>query len=328
MGCTGGTMADNEGRLDIRATFPIDDEHIKVIADGQSTAAPLPSSDYSLASGLSILDVQGDRERDDAVVLTVEHMNSSPLTVDYATVQTTAPDRTGTVVGPPFIHGIQTPTQLKVPHIIDRFPFSTRLAGHHVSVMCCTGCNGGVHDRGLVVVNSHIGGPWSAIWVQTSQSLETPYPRWQRALFAGGVISERSGSMTVQDQGWMAVSKHDEPSHLAPPPLRIATQDLPMSRNRSIETKSLDGTWVQFDNVLVESADVLEANESRKQRLTHNRITFTDESGGRSAAWLYQARGLRVQAKDVLSQLRGFVHSEQQGLYVLLSDKDEDIAID
>lgn len=99
------------------------------------------------------------------------------------------------------------------------FPYASTLIDKHVTVMCCTGCNGGVRGRGFVVLNNHSGGGWSSIWVKTRQSIAVPYPRWQRIMFAGGVVSEMNGSTTVVDHGWMIIKKVDEPAHHAPPPL-------------------------------------------------------------------------------------------------------------
>lgn len=308
----------------IRATFPLDDRTIVVLMEPRAFSELPGSASYALASGLEVRDARPHTGRADAVLLTVEGIKSSPIRVDQIVVQLGS-NRAEALVGPTFIHGIQTPPQLKVPHVHDRFPFTSRLVGHHVSVMCCTGCNGGVHDRGLVVVNSHIGGPWSGIWVRTNQTLETPYPRWQRALFAGGVLADHSGSTVVEDHGWMVVTKQDEPAHHAPPPLRLSTADLPMKRNDSLEAKGLDGAWVQFDDLLVESAEVVAASRMGEGRLDYNEVIVTNGSGGRTVAWLYQERGLAIQPKQRLAQLRGFVHAEQPGLYVVLSDKDEDL---
>jgi hypothetical protein len=39
------------------------------------------------------------------------------------------------------------------------------------------------------------------------ETIEVPYPRWQKVLFAGGVMQEENGSTVVVDKGWMVVKK-------------------------------------------------------------------------------------------------------------------------
>lgn len=54
-------------------------------------------------------------------------------------------------------------------------------------------------------------------------------------------------------------------------------------------------------------------------------LVVTDDSGGRSIAWLYQPTAFDLKDGQKLRQPRGFVHAEERGQYVLLSDKEEDI---
>lgn len=127
----------------------------------------------------------------------------------------------------------------------------------------------------------------------------------------------------------MVIQKSDEPAHHAPPPLPIKTEDLPAEYSTSLLSKSLDGAWVQFDNITIESAtSVLTAEQGLGAgNLPRVEIVFSDGSGGHSKAWLYQPSGRKVQAHQAVQMLRGFVHAEAPGIYILLSDKEEDISI-
>jgi hypothetical protein len=319
-------------RKELVAAFPLSYTQLVLVCPEPVHPSMTELSLYRLQSGLAVKDVQVDPERPDQLILQVEAMKTLPLTIDAVTIRNlqTADGRSlGEFISPRFIQGIQTPMELKIPNFEANFPYPSTLVGLHVSVMCCTGCNGGVHDRNLVVINHHVGGSWSGIWVRTEKTIETPYPRWQRVLFAGGVVAEEDGSTLVIDQGWMRVEKGDEPPHHAPPPLPIETIDLPAEHTPSLLAKSLDGTWVQFDDITIESVNQVEATEGKTKtvNLPRTEIVFRDKSGGRSIAWLYQPFGLNVQPGQTLKRLRGFVHAEEPGLYLLLSDKEEDITI-
>jgi hypothetical protein len=314
------------------AAFPLSNTQLVLICPQPVHPSMVEISLYSLQSGLAVKDVQVDPERPEQLILWVESMKPMPLTIDEVmirTLKTADGESLGEFSSPRFIQGIQTPMELKVRNFDDSYPFTSTLVGLHVSVMCCTGCNGGIHDRNLVVLNHHIGGSWSGIWVQTDKTIETPYPRWQRVLCAGGVVVEESGSTMVVDRGWMRVQKSDEPPHHAPPPLIIEATDLPTERTTSLLPKSLDGTWVQFDNITIESIRWVEATKgaSGTVSLPRTEIVFHDKSGAHSTAWLYQPSRHNLQPGQSLNQLRGFVHAEEPGIYVLLSDKEEDITI-
>ncbi len=164
--------------------------------------------------------------------------------------------------------------------------------------------------------------------MRTDKTIEGPYPRWQRVMFAGGVITEDTGSVTVVDHGWMIVRKGDEEAHHAPPPLPITTKDLPAERTTSLLTKSLDAAWVQFDEITVESTRHIPAGGREGGDLPRTEIIFSDEAGGKSVAWLYQASARDLRESQSMKLLRGFVHAEQPGMYVLLSDKDEDLILE
>jgi hypothetical protein len=54
----------------------------------------------------------------------------------------------------------------------------------------------------------------------------------------------------------------------------------------------------------------------------------SDDSGGNAEAWLYQERARELRPSRRVAFLRGFVHGEEPGRYVLLSVKEEDISLD
>lgn len=312
--------------------FPLSSTQLVLICPQPAHPSMEEVSLYRLQSGLTVHEVQVDPERPEQLILRIELMQTMPLTIDEVTIidfKTADGESLGEFTSPRFIQGIQTPMELKVPHINESFPYASTLVGLHASVMCCTGCNGGVHDRNLVVINHHIGGSWSGIWVRTEKAIEAPYPRWQRVLFAGGVIVEENGSMMVADEGWMRVQKSDEPPHHPPPPLPIETIDLPAERTTSLLAKSLDGVWVQFEAITIESVRQVTATtaEPGTFNLPRAEVVFHDGSGGRSIARLYQPSGRAVQPGQSVKLLRGFVHAEGPGMYVLLSDKEEDISM-
>src|SRR5207237_10935166 len=80
-------------------------------------------------------------------------------------------------------------------------------------------------------------------------------------------------------------------------------------------------------DVVVEEAMTVEPRRGTggRTRLVRNVVTFTDRSGAQAEAWLYQPSGLRLRKGDRLAFLRGFVHAERRGFYVVLSDKEEDL---
>ncbi len=310
-------MNAKQKRAPILAVFPVSDNQLEVVYREAVPSPAARTNDYHLKSGATVQRAEADPGRPGRVRLWIEPVGSTPVRVDSLSV--------GGLQSPPFIHGVQTPMELKVPYTESLFPYASTLIDKHVTVMCCTGCNGGVHGRGFVVLNNHSGGGWSSIWVKTRQSIGVPYPRWQRVLFAGGVLSEMNGSTTVVDHGWMIVQKVDEPAHHAPPPLPIETVDLPEAGTRSLLAKSLDATWVQFSDVVLRNVRAVPDQELAKDDLPKTVVEFTDRSGGASVAWLYQSRRIGLKAEQRLAHLRGFVHAEEPGRYVLLSDKDEDL---
>lgn len=315
-------------KLVAKAAFPLDDVRLAVLLDVPVSAPRRPVA--ASKQGLSIKSVQVDAKNAKRVVVTTGSMRSDGVVVDTLTVKGLVgkDGKAVDIVTPAFIHGVKDPTELKALQLEPLFPFASKLVGVHVSVSCCTGCNGGVHDRNLVVLNHHVGGPWTGIWVQTGKTIEAPYPRWQKILCAGGVIADRKGSVTVVDEGWMEIHKRFEEPHHAPPALRVTCAQVPNSRQKGLLLKGLDASWVEFNDIKIESAEVTTptAKGTKVERLPRNTIVFTDQSGGRTMAYLYQPTGLKVRAGAKLSRLRGFVHAEAVGQYVMLSDKEEDIA--
>lgn len=316
---------------EIAAVFPLSDTQVVLIfPDAVDLSGTVEPDLFRFRSGIGVRGVRSFDERRQSLVLDVETMAALPMTVDQVSASKLRGRDgrpLGDVVSPLFIHAIQSPTELRPLHFEGKFPFTSTLVGHHVSVMCCTGCNGGVHDRGLVVLNNHVGGGWSSIWIRTDKTIDVPYPRWQRVLFAGGVIEEEGGSTVVVDRGWMVVKKTDEVAHHAPPALSLRSVDLPLDQTPSLLCKGLDAAWVQFENVLVESADRVPAVESQSNttQLARTEIVISDNSGGRSVAWLYQRSAEGFKGGERIRVLRGFVHAEEPGRYVVLSDKEEDL---
>jgi hypothetical protein len=313
------------------AAFPVSDTEIVLICP----QAVHPSMDaanlYHLESGRAVRAVELNEEHAERILLRVESSMTDPkLTIDRVIItdfKSKERKKAREAISPRFIRNVYSAMELKVPHFSETFPYSSSLVGLHVSVECCTGCNGGIHDRNLVVLNHHLGGGWSGIWVQTGKTIEAPYPRWQKVLCAGGVIAELNGSMTVVDEGWMEIYKQNEiPHHPPPPPLPIETVDLPAEQTASLICKGLDGAWVQFQDITIEGAVFIDAQERIRGavNLPRTEILLRDHSEGRSKACLYQASGHKVTAGQ---QLRGFVHAEEPGVYVLLSDKEEDIVL-
>jgi hypothetical protein len=308
------------------AVFPTDSSTLAVRFSRPITQEQARGVTVRLKSGLragkAVLDAKDARR----VLVSTGRMKSTPLTVDVATVALKGVSIARARNSVRFAHGVLSPMELKLPNFTPDYPFASTLAGVHVTVECCTGCNGGVHDRNLVVLNSHIGGPWTGVWVQTDKTIEAPYPRWQKVRCAGGVVAERAGSTCVVDQGWMEVVKQFETPHHAPPPLAVDASDLPRGRDTSLLAKSLDGSWLQLSDITVKTAAAVEPPPSKTiRRLVRNEVTVTDKSGADAEVWLYQPTGLRLKAGDRLRFLRGFVHIERPGQWVILSDKEEDL---
>lgn len=319
--------------LTARAVYPLDDSHLVILLDEPVVSVPSRKANIDSSAGLAVRSIRVDSDNPTRVVVTTKSMRTDGVVVDSLRIQDALAARTSgklvQITTPRFIHGVKDPTELKALQLEEVFPFASRLIGVHVSVSCCTGCNGGVHDRNLVVLNHHVGGPWTGIWVQTAKTIEAPYPRWEKVLCAGGVISDYKGSVTVVDEGWMEIHKNLEVPHHAPPPLPVTCAQISNSKSKTLLSKGLDASWVEFNNIVIESAEVSSPPQraAKIKRLTHNQIIFTDSSGAKSTAFLYQPTGLKVASGAQLKKLRGFVHAEAVGQYVVLSDKEEDIVL-
>jgi hypothetical protein len=326
-------MPKQKPTLTARAVYPLDDSHLVILLDEPVAAVPSRKANIDSGAGLTVRSIQVDSDNPTRVVVTTKSMRTDGVVVDSLRIQDALVARTSgklvQITTPRFIHGVKDPTELKALQLEGMFPFASLLIGVHVSVSCCTGCNGGVHDRNLVVLNHHVGGPWTGIWVQTAKTIEAPYPRWQKVLCAGGVIADVKGSVTVVDEGWMEIHKNLEVPHHAPPPLPVTCAQIPNSKSKILLSKGLDASWVEFSNIVVESAEVSSPSQraAKIKRLTRNQIIFTDTSGAKSTAFLYQPTGLKVAPGTQLKKLRGFVHAEAVGQYVVLSDKEQDIVL-
>jgi hypothetical protein len=323
-------MSEKPPESPVRAVFPLNDTTLVVLLNDSFDRAKQGKLKLTSSAGLRIHSTDIDNNEVPRLLLNTSSMQTYGVVTDSITIEglTLAGSKKAISTSTPtFVHGIKDPTELKVSHVEHAFPYSSRLIGAHVSVSCCTGCNGGIHDRNLVVLNHHFGGPWTGIWVETGKTIDTPYPRWQKVLCAGGVIAEKNGSTTVVDKGWMEIHKKFEEPHHAPPPLPIECAQLPNSKCKAIFQKGLDASWVQFDDIHVEHSEIISPSDSKTKvlRLTRNQIVFTDKSGAKSTAYLYQPSGLKVQVGQRIKQLRGFVHAEAPGQYVLLSDKEQDL---
>jgi hypothetical protein len=145
--------------------------------------------------------------------------------------------------------------------------------------------------------------------------------------FLGGVLREEFGSTTIVDEGWMSVRLGNEANHEAPPPARVTAGDLPAEGTTSLLARSLDGCWVHFADVLI--VDVKKAEDvaptGHELRLPHVEVRFSDTSGKEAIAWLYQRSAFGLSTGDRFAAIRGFVHAEAPGRFVLVSDKDEDL---
>lgn len=311
----------------IKAVFPLSNTELAVVLTAPLAQDGIGGLRFSSKAGLKLKLARTDTRNPARLVLKT-NMRSDRVVVDQLTASGLMLDGTRRrvrAVGPAFVPGVQDPSQLKLPHFNSSYPYASTLVGVHVTVACCTGCNGGVHDRDLVVLNHHVGGPWTGIWVRTSKTIDAPYPRWQKVRCAGGVITEYRGSTTVVDEGWMEIQKLVEEPHHAPPPLSLSADDL--QNGKALLLKGLDASWVQFDGVRIQGAKTVQptSGPARTLRLTRNEVTFTDGSGAQATAYLYQPTGLKLQENQTLRQLRGFVHAEAPGRYVVLSDKEEDL---
>lgn len=322
-------VTSSRGTKQLLAAFPLSDTEIALVAPGPVHERMRDPGLYRTRAGLEVRAATLDPKQPDRILLKVGRMRASPLTTNEVLVKNlvlSGGRERGRHASPSFIEGIQTPVDLRAPHFLPEFPYPSTLVGKHVTVMCCTGCNGGTHHRDLVVLNHHAGGPFTGIWVRTAKTIDGPYPRWQRVMFAGGVIAEFQGATTVEDRGWMVVRKVHETPHHAPPPLPIETMDLPMKRSTALLTKGLDASWIQLSDVTVESTEAPAPARGRARvNLPRLEVILTDASGGRSVAWLYQKSAWELRPGQRLKALRGFVHAEQPGRYVLLGDKEEDI---
>ncbi|WP_164200439.1 hypothetical protein [[Micrococcus luteus] ATCC 49442] len=305
----------------IVTTFPSDDHTLIVLFASPDDAAWAYDAGLQLLSGRPARAHGRKPDSPTEIVLAVEAAPKDELVVDQVVVG----DR---VVGPRFVHGVKSPMELKVPYTETRFPYGPTLASVHVSVACCTGCNGGIHDRGLVVLNSHTGGGWSGIWVRSDIDMPSDYARWQKVAFLGGVLRDDSGSTTVRDEGWMRVRLAGEEPHDAPTPTRVSAADFPAEGTRSLLSRSLEASWVELVDARVIDArrvEPAETDHSSGVRLPRMELRVTDGSGGESAAWLYQASAFDLTSGARIARLRGFLHAEAPGLYVLLGDKEEDL---
>lgn len=326
-------MESSRKAYELLAAFPLSDTEIVLICPEAVHSSMDAANLYRFESGRAVQAVEINEERPERILLRVEGSKTDTnLTIDRVIItdfKSQERKRGRRAVSPRFISNVQSAMELKVPHFSETFPYGSNLVGLHVSVECCTGCNGGIHDRNLVVLNHHLGGGWSGIWVQTGKTIEAPYLRWQKVLCAGGMITELNGSMTIVDQGWMEIYKQNEIPHHPPPPLPIEAMDLPSEHTASLICKSLDGAWVQFQDITVEQAVFIDAQERvpGAVNLARTEILFRDQSQGISKACLYQPSGHTVSTGQQLTQLRGFVHAEEPGVYVLLSDKEEDIVM-
>jgi hypothetical protein len=182
----------------------------------------------------------------------------------------------------------------------------------------------------LVVLNNHTGGSWSGIWVHSQIDMPAEYARWQKVAFLGGVLHDESGSTTIRDEGWMRVRLAGEVPHSPPPPTHVSTSDFPAEGTRSLLARSLEACWVEFADITVIDATMVEpgTGDAAALRLPRMEILFSDNSGVETIAWLYQQSAFDLAPRTRLSCLRGFIHAEAPGRYLLLGDKEEDLRRD
>ncbi|GAC1456279.1 MAG: hypothetical protein PVSMB1_05930 [Gemmatimonadaceae bacterium] len=315
----------------IRAVYPLDNRTFAVLCTEPVHPSSADASAFRFRSGRAIEAVESDEKGGGRLLIRVEPRPAAAFAVDSISIRSlnlADGNSVKNVEAPRFAAGVYNAMQLKVPHFAPEFPYGTSLDGLHVSVACCGGCNGGVHARGLSVLNVHHGGCFSGIWIYSTRALIDPYPRWQRIVCAGGVLEERSGSSTIVDRGWMTARRDGETQHHAPPPLAIETVDVPGELTKALEPKGLDGSYVAFSDVGIESVDVIEGGVDRKTRaaVPAVRVSFSDASRGTSVAWMYQVSAQRLRSGQRLKRLCGFVHAEEPGRYIVLTDKEEDIS--
>jgi hypothetical protein len=316
----------------VRAAFPLDDSTFAVICSGPLHPSSADRSAIRFKSGRQIADVIIDPAAADRLIV-----NAQPHSLPSVVIETILLRKVAFADGsfandvetPRFAGAIYNAMQLKVPHFSAEFPYSSTLLNLHASVACCGGCNGGIHARGLSVLNNHHGSGFSGIWIHSNRSLIDPYPRWQRIICAGGIVEERGGSMTLVDHGWMAARRDNEQPHHAPPPLPLQTIDLPAGVTRSLETKALDGSYVAFSEISIEASRSIDGGLGQRSGTSAPavEVEFTDNSMGRSIAWLYQSSAQSLRPTQRIRRLAGFIHAEEPGRYILLSDKEEDISL-
>jgi hypothetical protein len=135
--------------------------------------------------------------------------------------------------------------------------------------------------------------------------------------------------MTIVDRGWMAARRDNENPHHAPPPLPLHAIDVPAELTRSLETKGLDGSYVSFSDITIEKAHSIDGGLGQRtgSSVPAVEVQFTDESEGRTIAWLYQLSAQSLRPGQRLKRLSGFVHAEEPGRYILLTDKEEDVSL-
>ncbi|MEU1202831.1 hypothetical protein ABZ446_42380 [Streptomyces sp. NPDC005813] len=313
----------------ITATFPLSDRSLAVVCASADVAAQLRKTGCQLAGGGEAR-VREEQDADPTVLLIdVDTPHDAGLHIDQIVAPDAAEllDGNAEFIGPRFVHGIRTPMELRMPQQLPVFPFGSSLEGLHVSVACCTGCNGGIHDRHLVVINTHSGGSWSGIWINTPQEIPVEYRRWQKVQFLGGVLREVCGSTTVVDDGWMRIKVGAEEGHAAPAPAHVTTADFPATGTRSLLARSLEAAWVQVSDATVVDARHIDKPVTAvgEVRLPRVETRLRDSSGQEAIAWLHQPSAFGLARGDSLSFLRGFLHAERPGWYVLLSDKDDDL---
>ena len=316
----------------VRAAFPLDEHSFAVICAGPVHPSATDRSAFRFKSGRAIEAVEVDPKASDRLILRVKPEPLPSFIIETISIQKLSladGSSVKNVESPRFAGAIYNAMQLKVPHFSSEFPYASTLLDLHVTLACCGGCNGGVHGRGLSVLNTHTGGCFSGMWIYANRALIEPYPRWQRIVCAGGVVEERNGSTTIVDRGWMTARRDNEEPHQAPPPLPIHAIDVPMELTRSLETKGLDGSYVSFSDITIEKVRPIDGGLGQRTGAPVPAVEaqFTDESKAKSIAWLYQPSGQSIRPGQRMRSLAGFVHAEEPGRYILLTDKEADISL-
>jgi hypothetical protein len=316
----------------VLAAFPLEAHTFTVICAGPVHPSATDRSAFRFKGGRAVQSVEVDPKATNRLILRVEPDPLPSFSVETILIQKLSLADGSSVTNvetPRFAGGIYNAMQLKVPHFSAEFPYASTLIDVHVSVACCGGCNGGVHGRGLSVLNSHNGGCFSGIWIHATRSLIDPYPRWQRIVCTGGVVEERNGSMTIVDRGWMTAHRDNEKPHHAPPALPLHAIDVPAELTRSLETKGLDGSYVSFSDITIEKARAIDGGLGQRTGapVPALEVQFTDESKAKTIAWLYQPSAQSLRPGQRLKRLSGFVHAEEPGRYILLTDKDADVSL-